>query len=258
MIRPAWDLVVTGVRAGIICANQLGELLTCLRDNRGLTIREIDFDVVGERVDVSLLGSSCTTDRQELSWCLQALAQSVGAPPYERQQALYTRVVTERIEETTVGDLGSTQVGAANALDADYRLPDGRTVRGPTMALYPFGTDEKHRLGPGSQLTLDGVVWTVHAVELGHACNGWVELQAEVSADRSPAPPQTLDFLFECRCQRCGGRTGWDGGVDHASGRPVVSTRCIRCPEVELLTGGAVEAVWAASPPRFTVGRDPR
>jgi len=242
----------------MICTNQLGEVLTCLRDGRGLTLQEIDFDVVGERVDVSLLGSSCTTDRQELSWCLQALAQSVGAPPYERQQALYTRVVTERIEETTVGDLGGAQVGAANALDADYRLPDGRTVRGPTMALYPFGTDEKHRLGPGSQLTLDGVVWTVHAVELGLACNGWVELQAEVSADRSPAPPQTLDFLFECRCQRCGGRTGWDGGVDHASGRPVVSTRCIRCPEVELLTGGAVEAVWAASPPQFTVGRDPR
>ena len=166
MIRPAWDLVVTGVRAGMICTNQLGEVLTCLRDGRGLTLQEIDFDVVGERVDVSLLGSSCTTDRQELSWCLQALAQSVGAPPYERQQALYTRVVTERIEETTVGDLGDTQVGAANALDADYRLPDGRTVRGPTMALYPFGTDEKHRLGPGSQLTLDGVVWTVHAVEL--------------------------------------------------------------------------------------------
>ena len=103
----------------MICTNQLGELLTCLRDNRGLTIREIDFDVVGERVDVSLLGSSCTTDRQELSWCLQALAQSGGAPPYERQQALYTRVVTERIEETTVGDLGGPQVGPANALDAD-------------------------------------------------------------------------------------------------------------------------------------------
>ena len=257
-VAPAWRLLTAGIRADMICARDLGEMLTAIRAGKGITLQALDVQVVEGAAELSMPARSCRADKQSLLWCLQALAQSIGAPPFERTATPYRRAVTERVEETTVGDLRGAKVGAANAFVADYCLPDGRSIRGPTIALHLFDGDEKHRVGVGSQLTVGAITWTVRALEVGGISNGWVELQAEVPADRAPAPRQTLDFCFESRCQRCGGRTGWDGGVDHSTGRPVVSTRCIRCPEIELLTGGAVEAAWEAATPRLTVGRERR
>lgn len=254
-VRPAWELITYGLRTGMLAAHELAQLQKHVREGRGITLRELAFRVVDACCEVRVNEHVHRADQQALLWCLQALAQSVGAPPYEREQATYTRIERSRIEETTVGELRGEQVGAANGYEDDYELPDGRRERGPTMGLFVLGTDQKHRLGRGSELTVRDITWTVRAVELRSSGNGWIELEAEVSADRSPAPPQTLDFLFESRCQRCGGQTGWDGGVDHSSGRPVVSTRCTRCPEIEMVTGGAVEAAWQAPPPTFTVGR---
>ena len=168
---------------------------------------------------------------------------------------MYTQVVTERIEETTVGSLRGAKVAAGNAFEAEYTLADGQTAHGPTIALYVFEGDQKHRVGPGSVLTLGGVDWTVTAVDVGSNGLGWVELRAEVPADRSPAKPETLDFIISSRCDRCGGKTGWDGSVSFETGRPVVGTRCIRCPEREQLTGGAVEKMFFEAPPVFTPGR---
>lgn len=166
-----------------------------------------------------------------------------------------TQIASERIEETTVGSLRGCQVAAGNAFAADYTLPDGRAVHGPTIALYIFDGDQKHRVGSGSILHVGGIAWTVTAVDLGGDGLGWVELEAEVPADRSPANPQTLDFIISSRCDRCGGKTGWDGSVSFETGRPVVGTRCIRCPEHEPLTGGAVEKMFFEAPPVFTPGR---
>ncbi len=170
---------------------------------------------------------------------------------------MYTQTVTVRIDETTVGDLRGEQVAAGNAFDADYTLANGETAHGPTMALYVFEGDQKHRVGAGSELTVGGRTWSVTQVDLGSGGLGWVELQAKVSADRSPAKSEDLDFFFSSRCQRCGGQTGWDGSVSFERGRPVVGTRCIRCPEHELLTGGRVEQVFFDGPPVFTAGRRP-
>ena len=124
---------------------------------------------------------------------------------------MYTQVVTERIEETTVGSLRGAKVAAGNAFEAEYTLADGQTAHGPTIALYVFEGDQKHRVGPGSVLTLGGVDWTVAAVDVGSNGLGWVELRAEVPADRSPAKPETLDFIISSRCDRCGGKTGCGG-----------------------------------------------
>jgi len=168
---------------------------------------------------------------------------------------MYTQTTTERIQETTVGDLRGAQVAAGNAYEAEYTLPDGQTAEGPTIALYVFEGDQKHRVGPGSELDIGGRTWTVTAVDVGSGGLGWVELQAEVPVDRSPAKPETLDFIFSDRCQRCGGKTGWDGSVSFETGRPVVGTRCIRCPEHELLTGGTIERAFFEAPPVFTPGR---
>lgn len=166
-----------------------------------------------------------------------------------------TQVVSERIEETTVGSLRGAQVAAGNAFEAEYTAGDGQTVHGPTIALYVFEGDQKHRVGQGSVVHVGGVAWTVTAVDLGRDGLGWVELRAEVPADRAPAKPGTLDFIISSRCDRCGGKTGWDGSVRFETGRPVVGTRCIRCPEHEPLTGGAVEKMFFEAPPVFTPGR---
>ena len=99
---------------------------------------------------------------------------------------MYTQVVTERIEETTVGSLRGAKVAAGNAFEAEYTLADGQAVHGPTIALYVFEGDQKHRVGPGSVLAVGGVDWTVAAVDVGSNGLGWVELRAEVPADRSP------------------------------------------------------------------------
>lgn len=168
---------------------------------------------------------------------------------------MYTQITFERIEETTVGSLRGSQVAAGNAFEADYILPDGRTTHGPTIGLYVLVGEHKHRVGAGSVLELEGVTWTVTTVDLGAGGLGWVELEAEVPVDRSPAKPETLDFVISSRCDRCGGKTGWDGSVSFETGRPVVGTRCIRCPEIEPLTGGAVEKMFFESPPVFTPGR---
>lgn len=168
---------------------------------------------------------------------------------------MYTEVTVERIEETTVGSLRGAQVAAGNAFESEYTLPNGQLALGPTIALYVFEGDQKHRVGPGSEVAVGGITWTVTAVDLGSQGLGWVELQAEVPADRSPAKAETLDFIISSRCDQCGGKTGWDGSVSFETGRPVVGTRCIRCPEREPLTGGAVEKMFFESPPVFTPGR---
>ena len=150
-----------------------------------------------------------------------------------------TQIASERIEETTVGSLRA-------AARSPPGTPSLRTtpcpmaasaVHGPTIALYIFDGDQKHRVGSGSILHVGGIALTVTAVDLGGDGLGWVELEAEVFADRFPANPQTLDFIISSRCDRCGGKTGWDGSVSFETGRPVVGTRCIRCPEHEPLTG---------------------
>ncbi len=166
-----------------------------------------------------------------------------------------TRIVSERIDEGTVGILGDEGVAAGNAYVAKYQLPCGRVVEGPTIALYLTRDDQKHRVGVGGEVSVGGRVWVVSQIVLGESGSSWIELQSENSIDRSPATPETLDFLISSRCDRCGGRTGWDGSVDCSTGRVIVGTRCIRCPEYEPLTGGAVEQWFVDGAPLFTPGR---
>lgn len=173
----------------------------------------------------------------------------------ERLHLQDTQTVHTRIEETTVGSLRGHEVAAGNAFEAAYELPDGQIRVGPTIALYVLATDEKHRVGTGSKLKLGAIVWTVTEVALGQDTNGFVELQAQVSADRGPAKADDLDFFFSSRCDFCGGKTGWNGEVNFEAGRVVVGTSCIRCPRHEGLTGGRIEQHFTSTEPVFTPGR---
>ena len=164
-----------------------------------------------------------------------------------------TRTVS--IEENTVASLGTEDFAAANSFEADFALPDGTTVHGPSMLLVRLSDDTKQRVGVGSQIEVGGRLWTVSRVRVGEVGDGEVSLQATVPADRSPAERTELDFLFRSACQRCGGRTGWDGSTSMASGRMVIGMRCIRCPEAEFMTGGRIERMFFEGPPTFTPGR---
>ncbi len=260
-LAPAWELVVRGIRYDMLVADELPELLEHLLAERDFMVGELGFDVLEDTVDVRFLSRVRPASKQALVQALRALlarisgSASDGANATVDPRLRYTETRTERVEETLVGMVGGEQVAGGNSFVAEYSLPDGRSAEGLTMALYLLRSDEKHRVGAGSEVEIGGRTWTVSHVDPGSNGMGWVELQAEVPVDRSPARAESLDFLFSSRCQQCGGRTGWDGSVDMESGRPVVGTRCIRCPEHELLTGGAIEQVFRESTPEFTPGR---
>jgi len=166
-----------------------------------------------------------------------------------------TMTRTVSIEENTVASLGTEDFAAANSFEANFTLPDGSTVHGPSMLLVRLSDDTKQRVGVGSQIEVEGRCWTVSSIQLGEVGDGEVSLQAMVPADRSPADRADLDFLFRSACQRCGGRTGWDGSTSVASGRMVIGMRCIRCPEAESMTGGRIERMFFEGSPAFTPGR---
>ena len=167
----------------------------------------------------------------------------------------YTTIVTVSIDENTVGDLRGEDIAAANSFVADFQLPGGANTNGPSILLIRLSDDYKQRVGVGSQVTVGGRTWTVSDVTVGETDDGSVSLQAEVPLDRSPADRQSLDFLFSSACQRCGGRTAWDGSVSDVAGRTVIGMRCIRCPEPESMMGGRIDRLFFEGPPTFTPGR---
>lgn len=87
-----------------------------------------------------------------------------------------------RIEETTVGSIGSWRVTAGNLLVDNYHDGEGQQHRGPTIELGLYdGEDRAHgepTVGVGSDVTIDGAVWRVVAVTPAPGGdNGWIELE---------------------------------------------------------------------------------
>ena len=160
----------------------------------------------------------------------------------------------ERISETTVGSLGGTWVAAANGWVDDYALPGGKMVECPTMLLV-FKDDSKVRVGAGSEIDANGIQWTVTEVRLGDAGSGWVELEAAIPADKGPARPEELDFIFTDRCYRCGAKNGWDGTTGTVLGEFAIGMRCTQCSASAFETSGEIRRAFFESPPIFQPGR---
>jgi hypothetical protein len=84
--------------------------------------------------------------------------------------------VIETIEETTVGDLDGTRVPMGNVTDGHYTLPDGTEKAGPICSLV-LGDGPGTFVGAGSVIEVDGVKWTVLAVDHPPGALGSVTLQ---------------------------------------------------------------------------------
>ena len=92
-----------------------------------------------------------------------------------------------RIEETTVGSIGSWRVTAGNLLVDTYRDGQGAERHGPTIELGLYdANDQTHgepTVGVGSVVEIDGADWTVVDVRAAPGGdNGWVELELDAPA----------------------------------------------------------------------------
>ncbi len=86
-------------------------------------------------------------------------------------------LVVEEIDETTVGDLGGARVPMGNITRGTYSLPDGSEKTGYICSLRLPGTTGPTWVGAGSVVSVDGVLWTVLAVEKTPGQPGTVRLQ---------------------------------------------------------------------------------
>jgi hypothetical protein len=72
-------------------------------------------------------------------------------------------MLTEIIEETTVGELSGVRVPMANMFTGSYELPDGSTAQGVVCALIlPAGPTF---VGLGSEVVVEGDRWRVTAID---------------------------------------------------------------------------------------------
>lgn len=114
-----------------------------------------------------------------LVWALAACGGPKAAPEIAPQTTTAAPAPQgdgmESIEETTVGELGGRRVGMANVFEDTYTLPDGTTKTGLTCLLSVFDI-AKYRVGEGSEITVDGVVWRVVKITKVSGENGEVTL----------------------------------------------------------------------------------
>lgn len=84
--------------------------------------------------------------------------------------------VTEFIEETTMGSLGTVPVGMANAgKNFKYTLPNGKEVQGEACLLVL--PDRQVWVGAGSEVQVEGATWRITKVEVPEDDNGTVYLE---------------------------------------------------------------------------------
>jgi hypothetical protein len=87
------------------------------------------------------------------------------------------RIVTETIDETTVGDLDGARVPMGNMTTGDYLLPDGSTANGLKCALVIDPAAPGVFVGMGSVVTVQGARWQVVGIEKTAGSPGSVTLQ---------------------------------------------------------------------------------
>ena len=164
------------------------------------------------------------------------------------------------IEETTMGRLGSVDVGMGNMGQGPYTLPDGTERQGMTATLFP-GDEGFVVVGTGSVLLLDdGASWEVVEVVKAEGDLGSVTLKRLEDTGGSEAVPQDdpaaqLDFAYRTECPACGQHAGWDGTLDTQWGDKVLSMQCPHCGNRFVWYSGVLKAQLEMGPPPFVPGR---
>ena len=87
-------------------------------------------------------------------------------------------VVTENIEETTVGDLDGVRVGMGNMTQGAYTRADGSAAQGLVCSLAVDGAVGVF-VGLGSAVQVRGVAWEVVAIEKTPGQPGSVTLRRQ-------------------------------------------------------------------------------
>ena len=106
-----------------------------------------------------------------------------SAPEPAVEEPAMAEPITERIEETTVGDLDGARVAVGTiVLSGTYPLPDGTEGEGVAAVLaLPDGTDAW--VGAGSEVTVEGIRWKIVAVDKESGEPGEVTLERLGPAD---------------------------------------------------------------------------
>lgn len=167
----------------------------------------------------------------------------------------------ETIPENAVGTLGAMEVAAANGCREDYVTHYGLKSHGPTMLLLVFDSGHEERVGIGSSITIDGILWHINDIQLDGG-NGEITLCSDElnnttrAASEGQPDLESLDFLFSEDCTCCGCPAGWDGSV-HISVEfgPGVGMMCTQCSQSGWTYGGQLPLIFQKGVPLFMPGR---
>ncbi len=162
----------------------------------------------------------------------------------------------ERIQENTMGTLGSVPTGMSGMGAASYVVSDGSTIRGMSCVLSPRGHDNVV-VGLGSMVEVSGGQWEVIGTEKTNGEPGFVTLQLRSRAAdiADVAPSSELDFHYSTACPQCGARGGWTGEIEKELDEPVLRMHCLSCGNEFVWYSGVLAPMLKSNPPEFMPGR---
>jgi hypothetical protein len=146
------------------------------------------------------------------------------------------------MEETTVGQLGTQQVGIGNIVD-DH---------GFVCQLAPQGKDV-FQVKIGDHFEAGEILWEVEDIKKDSPALGRVIFKPLRALGQS-----FLDFSFTTECPLCEETAGWNGEVEKTDDEISLVMHCSKCQNHFALMKGSLQDLLKKEPPSFVPGRKRR